>query len=211
MYSMRSGLRLWWWPCRQHSICGWFVQPFLPGVKPRLHPPNVMIRGATMFMLLPCTFQHVPVLASGPIARLGEPLCVLMLHPCGGLSRCCFSMLVQVIFCASARSTFTGELNRVEERGVRNVLTALQDEYYRRDLKAGRKIAGKAKKEVADFARSYHHEKWNVDYCGLPDADKGLLGKMLERNVNTAVAEITEGDNLVFSGERCGSHQLHET
>lgn len=37
----------------------------------------------------------------------------------------------KVIYCASARSTFTGELLRVEESGVRNIAKAFQDEAWR--------------------------------------------------------------------------------
>ena len=37
----------------------------------------------------------------------------------------------KVIYCASSRSTFTGELLRVEEAGVRNISKAFQDECWR--------------------------------------------------------------------------------
>lgn len=76
---------------------------------------------------------------------------------------------LQVIFCAGARSTMTPELMRVDDRGVANIVKALQDENARaahraraqqyagdtskEAIKARRKLfSGKSKKEIADFS-----------------------------------------------------------
>lgn len=73
---------------------------------------------------------------------------------------------MQVIFCAAARTTFTGDLNRVDAKGVSNVATSMQDEMLRRARAQGSKYSSHAKKEVADFARVYHQLRWDVEFVG---------------------------------------------
>lgn len=75
----------------------------------------------------------------------------------------------QVIFCAAARSTLSADLTRVDERGVVNIVKALQDEFIRvtrRNAGAGASSSGtgnksigrnrifsqRTKKEIADFS-----------------------------------------------------------
>lgn len=74
----------------------------------------------------------------------------------------------KVIYCASARSTFTGELLRVEEAGVKNVAKAFQDECVRQsEANRGKRVPGvkpalfhtKSKKEIADFSKPYHQAR----------------------------------------------------
>lgn len=73
----------------------------------------------------------------------------------------------QVIFCAAARSAFTGDLNRVDAGGVSNIATSLQDELFRRARGTGSKYSPAAKKEVADFGRVYHQLRWDVQFVGV--------------------------------------------
>ena len=40
--------------------------------------------------------------------------------------KCHHHRVVQVIYCAAARSTFTADLLRVEDRGVMNIVKAMQ-------------------------------------------------------------------------------------
>lgn len=77
----------------------------------------------------------------------------------------------QVIFCAAARSAFTGDLNRVDAGGVSNIATSLQDELFRRARGAGSKYSPAAKKEVADFGRVYHQLRWDVQFVGVMVSD----------------------------------------
>ncbi len=75
---------------------------------------------------------------------------------------------VQVIYCAGAKSSFTGELLRVEELGVRNISKAFQDECMKQaDVNRGKRTPGvktplftsKTKKEIADFVKPYHQAR----------------------------------------------------
>lgn len=78
---------------------------------------------------------------------------------------------LKVIYCAAARSTFTGDLNRVEEAGVRNMVKAFQDECIRRGDHRRAKGPGskrrlytdKSKKEIADFKQPYHQVRFRAD------------------------------------------------
>jgi hypothetical protein len=79
----------------------------------------------------------------------------------------CLLAPLQVIFCAAARSTFTGDLNRVDAGGVSNISTSLQDELFRRAKGSGAKYSPAAKKEVADFGRVYHQLRWDVQFVGV--------------------------------------------
>ncbi|KAF8062069.1 HCF173 [Scenedesmus sp. PABB004] len=104
----------------------------------------------------------------------------------------------KIIFCAAARTAFTGDLVRVDERGVARLAAALQDEQWRRAKAGGRKYSPAAKREVADFSKVYHQLKWDIDFVGVQGED-GSVKRDAER-ANLAAAEITDGDNLVFSG-----------
>lgn len=104
----------------------------------------------------------------------------------------------KVIFCAAARSTFTGDLNRVDAGGVSNISTSLQDELFRRAKGSGAKYSPAAKKEVADFGRVYHQLRWDVQFVGVMNED-GTVRQDAQRS-NLATAEITEANNLVFAG-----------
>lgn len=42
----------------------------------------------------------------------------------------------------------------------------LQDEMFKRSSKAGAKFSSAAKKEIADFKRKYHQNRWDIDFVG---------------------------------------------
>lgn len=106
----------------------------------------------------------------------------------------------KVIFCAAARSTLTADLLRVDDRGVMNLAKALQDENNRLSKSQRLKYNPRAKKEIADFSSTYHQARWDVTYVGSPadESDKG--SSFRDAYVNSATAEISEEDNLVFEG-----------
>lgn len=118
----------------------------------------------------------------------------------------------KVIYCAAARSTFTGELSRVEELGVRNMVKAFQDECMRQSERSRARDAGaagkqrmftdKSKKEIADFSRPYHQSRWNIVFVGVSDEDKANQSERAKEmaKYNQAVAEINEDNNLIFEG-----------
>jgi hypothetical protein len=77
---------------------------------------------------------------------------------------------LQVIFCGAARTQFTADLLRVDDRGVVNLTKAMQDEFVRREYRQRIKAAAqgrlkshpgalrrlysrKSKKEIADFSQ----------------------------------------------------------
>ncbi|KXZ49366.1 hypothetical protein GPECTOR_22g960 [Gonium pectorale] len=110
----------------------------------------------------------------------------------------------KVIFCAAARSTLTADLFRVEDRGVSNMVKAMQDEMYRRAMRSGSKFSQAAKREVADFSQRFHQARWDVTFVGTPeDAAAEAEGRRREEaygRLNTAEAVITDDNNLLFEG-----------
>jgi len=72
----------------------------------------------------------------------------------------------QIIFVAGARTVFTGDLVRVDDRGVMNVVKAIQDERDRNARNRGAKFNPAAKKEVADFNKMYHQLRWDIRFVG---------------------------------------------
>lgn len=104
----------------------------------------------------------------------------------------------KIIFVAGARTVFTGDLTRVDDRGVMNVVKALQDERDRGARKQGAAFNPHAKKEIADFNKLYHQLRWDVQFVGSQSED-GSVGRDYER-ANLATAEITEDNNLLFEG-----------
>ncbi|EFJ50271.1 hypothetical protein VOLCADRAFT_58555 [Volvox carteri f. nagariensis] len=94
----------------------------------------------------------------------------------------------KVIFCAAARSAFTADLLRVEDRGVMNMVKAMQDELYRRAKRSGTKFHSTSKKELADFNSRFHQARWNVTFAGTPE------------DAAAAAAEGRRGGNLMSRG-----------
>ncbi|PNW73930.1 hypothetical protein CHLRE_13g578650v5 [Chlamydomonas reinhardtii] len=113
----------------------------------------------------------------------------------------------KVIFCAAARSVFTADLLRVEDRGVMNMVKAMQDELFRRSKRTGSKFSSAAKKELADFNSRFHQARWDVRFVGTPeDAAAAAEGRPSRDagdaygRVNVAEAVITDDNNLLFTG-----------
>lgn len=117
----------------------------------------------------------------------------------------------KVIYCASSRSTFTGELLRVEEVGMKNISKAFQDECWRQAIsEQGKRTPGvktpiftsSSKKEIADFSRKYHQGRWDVTFIGCLPADEATQSDRAREmsKYNQAIAEINEEDNLIFEG-----------
>jgi len=134
----------------------------------------------------------------------------------------------KIIFCAAARTTLSADLTRVDDRGVVNIVKALQDEYIR-EAKRNRKkqsadaapkgnasigrsrvYSHKTKKEIADFSEVYHQLRWDVTFVGTPgDATGSMDGgdpmtKTKWAASSSATAEVTEEDHLAFSGQLYG-------
>ena len=145
--------------------------------------------------------------------------------------------MLQVIFCAAARTTLRADLLRVEDRGVATLAQAFQvshpsrteplhnpstlacalpprdqqnpplyihsltrsapaqDEMDRRSKKKKLKSSTRSKREIADFRRTYHQERWDITYCGLPVGDRSA-----EPAINTSAAVINDNNNLEFAG-----------
>ncbi|GLI61801.1 hypothetical protein VaNZ11_004303 [Volvox africanus] len=113
----------------------------------------------------------------------------------------------KIIFCAAARSAFTADLLRVEERGVMNMVKAMQDELYRRAKRSGAKFSPLAKRELADFNNRFHQARWDVTFVGTAEeAAAAAEGRREDvdnaygSRLNTAEAVITEDNNLLFEG-----------
>ena len=129
--------------------------------------------------------------------------------------------VTKIIYCASAKSTFTGDLLRVEEAGVRNITKAFQDECARQaEANRGKRQPGKktplfnskSKKEIADFSQPYHQARWDITFVGSTDDESSLSERSREMaKYNQAVAEINDEENLIFEGETALSlKQLHQ-
>ncbi|MEW5313772.1 MAG: hypothetical protein WDW38_005311 [Sanguina aurantia] len=116
----------------------------------------------------------------------------------GSMSSCQVAVkdVNKIIFCAAARTAFTADLTRVEDRGVMNLVKAYQDECQQVAARSKSKTWPQAKLDVADFSLVYHQSRWNITYVGSPDEEK--QGR--DRATNIAVAEINDENNLVFEG-----------
>ncbi|GBF94200.1 hypothetical protein Rsub_06470 [Raphidocelis subcapitata] len=104
----------------------------------------------------------------------------------------------KIVFVAGARTAFTGDLIRVDDRGVMNLVKAMQDERDRATRVGGKSRNPAAKREVADFNKLYHQLRWDIKFVGS-QGDDGSLGRDFQR-ANLATAEITEENNLLFEG-----------
>ncbi|CAL5024100.1 unnamed protein product [Urochloa decumbens] len=67
----------------------------------------------------------------------------------------------KVIYCATARSTITGDLNRVDNQGVRNVTKAFQD-YYNQLAQSRAGKSSKSKLTIAKFKSAKSVKGWEV-------------------------------------------------
>ncbi|XP_039125348.1 protein HIGH CHLOROPHYLL FLUORESCENCE PHENOTYPE 173, chloroplastic [Dioscorea cayenensis subsp. rotundata] len=101
----------------------------------------------------------------------------------------------KIIYCATARSTITGDLNRVDNQGVRNVAKAFQD--YNNELaqlRAGK--SSKSKLLLAKFKSEKSLEGWEVRQ-GTYFQD--VVAAKYDGGMN-AKFEFTESGDTVFSG-----------
>jgi hypothetical protein len=73
--------------------------------------------------------------------------------------------------------------------------TPPQDEMDRRSKKKKLKSSTRSKREIADFRRTYHQERWDITYCGVPEGDRSA-----EPSINTCAAVINDNNNLEFAG-----------
>ncbi|KAK3155969.1 hypothetical protein QOZ80_2AG0101140 [Eleusine coracana subsp. coracana] len=67
----------------------------------------------------------------------------------------------KVIYCATARTTITGDLNRVDNQGVRNVTKAFQD-YYNQLAQSRAGKSSKSKLSIAKFKSAKSVKGWEV-------------------------------------------------
>lgn len=101
----------------------------------------------------------------------------------------------KVIYCATARSTLTGDLNRVDHFGVYNLSKAFQDYNHRlAQLRAGR--SSKSKLTIAKFNRQEALEGWEVEQ-GTYFTD--TFASKYDGGMD-ATFEFKETGNAVFSG-----------
>mmetsp|Transcript_33192 Transcript_33192/g.59421 ORF Transcript_33192/g.59421 Transcript_33192/m.59421 type:complete len:600 (-) Transcript_33192:493-2292(-) len=103
----------------------------------------------------------------------------------------------KVIYCASARSTFTGDLSRVDHTGVANVVKALQDQYNMRAVAGGKTKSNRAKPVIAEFKKEVHADAWTIEHVG--PANETLSTRALNRGQDYASAKKND-KNLVFTG-----------
>ncbi|XP_043712333.1 protein HIGH CHLOROPHYLL FLUORESCENCE PHENOTYPE 173, chloroplastic isoform X2 [Telopea speciosissima] len=101
----------------------------------------------------------------------------------------------KIIYCATARSTITGDLNRVDHQGVYNVTKAFQD-YNNKlaQLRAGK--SSKTKLLLAKFKSAESLEGWEV-HQGTYFED--VIATKYDGGMD-AKFEFTESGNAVFSG-----------
>ncbi|KAG1670564.1 hypothetical protein FOA52_012136 [Chlamydomonas sp. UWO 241] len=147
----------------------------------------------------------------GGAGGVGVPAAVKLVFGDVGETRDCQEAVKgvdKIIYCAGARSSFTTDLLRVEEAGVRNLVKAYQDEMIRTSRRAregdasARVFTDKSKRELADFKVPYHQKRWDVTFVGVPDVDEAAMSERAREvaKYNQAFAEINSDDNLVFDG-----------
>lgn len=101
----------------------------------------------------------------------------------------------KIIYCATARSTITGDLNRVDNQGVRNASKAFQD-YYNElaQLRAGK--SSKSKLRIAKFKSAKSLNGWEVRQGSyLPNTFASRFDEGID-----AAFEFSEDRKAVFSG-----------
>ncbi|CAN6220164.1 unnamed protein product [Urochloa humidicola] len=101
----------------------------------------------------------------------------------------------KIIYCATARSTITGDLNRVDNQGVRNASKAFQD-YYNElaQLRAGK--SSKSKLRIAKFKSAKSLNGWEVRQGSyLPNTFASRFDEGID-----AAFEFSEERKAIFSG-----------
>ncbi|PAN22475.1 hypothetical protein PAHAL_4G022200 [Panicum hallii] len=101
----------------------------------------------------------------------------------------------KIIYCATARSTITGDLNRVDNQGVRNASKAFQD-YYNElaQLRAGK--SSKSKLRIAKFKSGKSLNGWEVRQGSyFPNTFASSFDEGID-----AAFEFSEDRKAIFSG-----------
>lgn len=121
------------------------------------------------------------------VGDVGDPLAVQ-----SAVSGCS-----KIIYCATARSTITGDLNRVDNQGVRNVSKAFQDYYNEMaQLRAGK--SSKSKLLIAKFKSAKSLKGWEVNQGSyFPNAFAS--GSMFDEGIDASF-DFSEGGQAVFAG-----------
>uniref|UniRef100_A0A453SNF7 Uncharacterized protein n=1 Tax=Aegilops tauschii subsp. strangulata TaxID=200361 RepID=A0A453SNF7_AEGTS len=121
------------------------------------------------------------------VGDVGDPLAVQ-----SAVSGCS-----KIIYCATARSTITGDLNRVDNQGVRNVSKAFQDYYNEMaQLRAGK--SSKSKLLIAKFKSAKSLKGWEVNQGSyFPNAYAS--GSSFDEGIDASF-EFSEGGQAVFAG-----------
>lgn len=150
---------------------------------------KLMLRGYKVKALVrkddPETLELLPRSVKIVVGDVGEPSTVkAAVEGCN-----------KVIYCATARSTITGDLNRVDHLGVYNLSKAFQDYNHKlAQMRAGR--SSKSKLSIAKFNRPEALEGWEVQQ-GTYFTD--LVSSKYDGGMD-AKFEFTETGNAVFSG-----------
>lgn len=101
----------------------------------------------------------------------------------------------KIVFCATARSTITGDLSRVDHQGVYNLSKAFQDYNHKlAQTRAGR--SSKSKLTIAKFNQATASDGWELRE-GLYFTDE--IAGMYDGGMD-AQFEVSEDGNAVFSG-----------
>lgn len=150
---------------------------------------KLMLRGYKVKALVrkddPETLEMLPRSVKIAVGDVGEPSTVkAAVEGCN-----------KVIYCATARSTITGDLNRVDHLGVYNLSKSFQDYNHKlAQMRAGR--SSKSKLSIAKFNRPAALEGWEVQQ-GTYFTD--LVSSKYEGGMD-AKFEFTETGKAVFSG-----------
>uniref|UniRef100_A0A0D9YM22 NAD(P)-binding domain-containing protein n=1 Tax=Oryza glumipatula TaxID=40148 RepID=A0A0D9YM22_9ORYZ len=102
---------------------------------------------------------------------------------------------VKVIYCATARSTITGDLNRVDNQGVRNVTKAFQD-YYNQLAQSRAGKSSKSKLSIAKFKSAKSLQGWEVNQGSY---FQDIYPSRFDEGTDASF-EISENGQAVFSG-----------
>uniref|UniRef100_J3L9G3 NAD(P)-binding domain-containing protein n=2 Tax=Oryza brachyantha TaxID=4533 RepID=J3L9G3_ORYBR len=101
----------------------------------------------------------------------------------------------KVIYCATARSTITGDLNRVDNQGVRNVTNAFQD-YYNQLAQSRAGKSSKSKLLIEKFKSAKSLQGWEVRQGSY---FQDIYPSRFDEGTDAAL-EISENGQAVFSG-----------
>ncbi|RLN13482.1 hypothetical protein C2845_PM09G23380 [Panicum miliaceum] len=150
---------------------------------------KLMLRGYNVKALVrrndPEVIDMLPRSVDIVVGDVGDPATV----------RAAVSGCSKIIYCATARSTITGDLNRVDNQGVRNASKAFQD-YYNElaQLRAGK--SSKSKLRIAKFKSAKSLNGWEVRQGSyFPNTFASGFDEGID-----AAFEFSEDRKAIFSG-----------